>query len=369
MKHYFRIIALLVSLLLIFSVPFSILAETDSTSKNESSVQDTENTEQPESDENTSSDATSSEDTSSAETPSEDVPPQDTPNIEPSVPDYVLNPDLLLGTKEEGIVFPEGIDFRSLTLQAGLKNYNFSEGLKYWASINDKKPSETVMIMSEGENSFLTPYQLESGDGIMSAPFYCENIIPGQAMVVVYDWSGPEAFTVTLEQYDSSGTSVLSSGFGKTIYKAKNDQEWNTNATKPIHPVRISDDGYNAMSFLVKIEIHNPSFDIKIDNLRIGYSNANGVIYDINGNEIKGEARTSNQSEAPVAEFKPPITDDRNTTDQALSRGGDNEDLINIFIVLGTIALCVILMLVPSAIVKAAKKRKMSEDTNKIDDI
>lgn len=376
MKHYFKIITILLSLLFVFSVSFLVFAEptdnqtsqpTENTEQTESDASDTSsdnNTSSDTSSDNASSDNASSDNASSDGTTSEKPSVDDTPIRDPAVPEYVYNEKLLLGTKEQGIILPENLKIYDVPLQNGLQNYNFTDGLKFWASINAKKPADAVMVMIDGENSFLMPNQLESGDGIISAPFFCENIIPGQAVVIIYDWSGSADFKITLEQYDSSGASVVSSGFGKSLYEAKNDQEWNTSVTKPIHPIRLSDDGYNAILFNVKIEIYNPTFDLKIDNLRIGYSNANGIIYDINGNEIKGEARTSNQAEAPLVEFKPPITDERNNTDQALERGGDNENLINIFIVLCTIALCIILSLLPSAIVKAVKKRKMAENLN-----
>ena len=416
MKHFYKLIAFLLLFLFAFSLAFSTIAEEISSSNNQNTSQHTESTESTEnesnntpstdtssdntssdstssdstssdntssdntssentssdntSSDNTSSDNTSSDSTSSDNPPTDQTPPDNTSSGEPSLPEDIYNPDALLGTKEEGIILSDGLSIWSIPIQSGLNNYNFSDGLKAWASINDKKPSEVISVVVDGENSYISSKKPEIIDGVptisgtnglMTPQFTCENIIPGQAAVVVFDWSGSKDFNIKLEQYDTLGLSLVSSGFGKTIYTAQNDQEWNTTATVPIHPVRISVDGYEKVVFILKIEIYNQEADIKIDNIRIGYSNSNGIIYDINGNEIVGEKRTSSSAEAPAVVFKPPTTNDSNTLTEAFERAGGNQDIVKIFVVLGTIALCVILALGPSAIVKASQKHKSKE--------
>ena len=414
MKHIYRLIALLLSLLLVFSITLSTLAEPGASSDNTTS-QPNESSDQTQS-ENTSSDDTSSDDTSSDNTSSDDTSSDNTSsedassdntssdntssentssdntssdstssdgtssdntssdntsseNTPPPLTEEEL--DRLYGTKEDGYILPEGLTMWSVELQSSLKNSGFTEGLRYWLSLNGGKPSESVTIVQNGENTYLTANKNSSGDtiGIVSMRFSYKNIVPGQAPVVIYDWAGSNDFTVKLEQRDLSFLYLVSSGFGQSLYTAKNEEEWNTSVTKPLYPVRFSENGYYNINFIVKIEIHNPSADIKLDNLRIGFINANGIVYDVNGNEIKGERRTTNEAEPPPVEYIPPVsqntTTSSNTTssgsnvvEQVIQRGGDNENLINTFIILGTIAACLILALVPSAIVKAAKKAK-----------
>ena len=185
--------------------------------------------------------------------------------------------DRLFGTREDGLIIPEGLTMWSVATQKTFKNPGFTEGLRYWISLNDKKPSENVSIVKEGENSYLTANKdatQSDTTGIISVRFTYKNIVPGQAVVVIYDWAGSQDFTVKLEQRDLAGLHLVSSGFGPALYTAKNDQEWNTSVTKPVYPVRYSDNGYYNINFVVTILIHNPEADIKLDNLRIGFLNA-----------------------------------------------------------------------------------------------
>lgn len=413
MKHFYKLIALLLLLLFVFTITLSTLAEpgsspdTTTSQENESSDQtqsentssddtSSDNTSSDEtssdntSSDDTSSDNTSSEDTSSDNTSSEDTSSDNTSsdgtssegtssdntssdntsseNTPPPLTEEEL--DRLYGTKEDGYILPEGLTMWSVELQSSFKNSGFTEGLRYWISLNDSKPSENVTVVKSGENTYISANKNSSGDtiGIVSMRFSYKNIVPGQAPVVIYDWAGSNDFIVKLEQRDLSFLYLVSSGFGQSLYTAKNNSEWNTSVTKPLYPVRYSENGYYNINFVVKIEIHNPNADIKLDNLRIGFINANGIVYDVNGNEIKGERRATNEPEPPPVEYIPPISQNttsngnnsnsENVVEQVIQRGGDNDDLINTFIILGTIAVCLILALVPSAIVKAAKKRK-----------
>ncbi len=418
MKHIYKLIALLLLLLLVFSITLSPLAEPGTSSDNTTS-QENESSDQTQSEntpsndtssDNTSSDDTSSDNTSSDDTSSDNTSSEDTSsdntssdntssddtssdntssdntssdgtssdntssdntsseNTPPPLTEEEL--DRLYGTKEDGYILPEGLTMWSVELQSALKNSGFTEGLRYWLSLNGGKPSENVTIVQNGENTYLTANKNSSGDtiGIVSMRFSYKNIVPGQAPVVIYDWAGSNDFTVKLEQRDLAFLYLVSSGFGQSLYTAKNDEEWNTSVTKPLYPVRFSENGYYNINFIVKIEIHNPNADIKLDNLRIGFINANGIVYDVNGNEIKGERRATNEAEPPPVEYIPPVsqntttssnsTSSGNAVEQVIQRGGDNDELINTFIILGTIAICLILALVPSAIVKAAKKNK-----------
>ena len=409
MKLFYKLIAVLLLFLLIFSVTLSTLAEpdtsTDSTASqpgesadqtvssdtpsNDASSEDnsSDNTSLDDtSSNNTSSGDTSSDDTSSGDTSSEDTSSGDTSSDETSSGDTSSedNPtedvpppltedelDQLYGTRADGLILPEGLTMWSVDLQPSFKNSGFTEGLRYWISLNENKPSENVTVVKEGENEYLASNKSASGEtiGIVSVRFSYKNLLPGKAPVVIYDWAGSRDFTVKLEQRDLGMLYLVSSGFGQALYTAKNEEEWNTSVTKPLYLIRFAENGYYDINFIVKIEIHNPEADIKLDNLRIGFINANGIVYDINGNEIKGERRATSEAEPPPVEYIPPVADETtssnvtsgsnaNVVQQVIQRGGDNEELINTFIILGTIAICLILALVPSAIVKAAKKAK-----------
>lgn len=416
MKYFYKLIAVLLLLLLTFSITLSTLAEPDNSTDNTAS-QPTESTDQTESNDttsndtssdnnsssdvssdevssddtssdgtssdNTGSDNTSSEDTSSDSTSSEDTSSDNTSsdntsseNTPPPLTEEEL--DRLYGTKEDGLILPEGSTIWSVKTQTSLKNSGFTDGLRYWISLNNNKPSENVSIMKSGENFYISTNKSASGDtiGIISVRFSYKNLVPGKSPVVIYDWAGSNEFTVKLEQQDLTTSYLVSSGFGQSLYTAKNENEWNTCVTKPIYPIRNAENGYYNIKFFVKIEINNPNADIKLDNLRIGFINANGIVYDINGNEIKGEKRATNEAEPPPVEYIPPVSQNNvssgtssnndNVVQQVIQRGGDNEELINTFIILGTIAACLILALVPSAIVNAAKNKKANTNSKPI---
>ena len=275
----------------------------------------------------------------------------------------------IYGTVEKGITFAEGYGINDIAPLPGFMNGDFSAGLKFWGGLNNKQPTDIVSIETAGENKYLSFKQVSAGDGVFTLRFACNKLIPGKPAVLVYDWSGPLNFYVSLEQRDSNTVTLLSSGLGKSLYEAKSENEWNTGVTEPIHPVRIPIDGYYQLFFSVKIEIVEPEENIKIDNIRLAYTNENNVIYDLDGNEIKGEVRTEDEAEEPTdvyAENDTSVSETKNTqgNDAAFDSGGDNEELIKTFTVIGALALGTILAVVPSLIVKAARAKNDNDKKN-----
>ena len=124
-----------------------------------------------------------------------------------------------------------------------------------------------------------------------------DKVFQGKQLVVLYDWLGDENFDIEFIQWDGKTTfRTISSGIGKTVYEAKNENEWNTTATSPLNTLFHSDRGFY---FTVRIKLLNmlPS-TARLDNFRVALVNANGVLYDLEGNEIKGVARKANDKEA-----------------------------------------------------------------------
>lgn len=271
------------------------------------------------------------------------------------------------GTPEAGITFADGYTVNDVASLPGFMNGDFSLGLKFWGGLNNKAPGDFVSVSALGENKYLEFKETAAaGDGLTTLRFSAAKLLAGKPIVLVYDCSMPTQVNASLVQWDINRTKTLSSGVWKVLYEAKNETEWNTVVTKPIYPVMVPDGGYYELYFFIKLSLTAPAAGIKIDNLRLAYTNENEVIYDPDGNEIKGEARNESDAEEPTEVYDP--SDRQNTDPQAQldinqdEQGGDNEELIHTIIIVGTIALAAVLAIAPSIIVKAVRSKK---DKNK----
>ncbi len=269
------------------------------------------------------------------------------------------------GSVDSGITFAEGNGINDIAYLQGFMNGDFSYGLKFWGGLNNKAPSDFVAVSSSGENKYLEFKETAtSGDGLTTLRFSAAKLLAGKPVVLVYDCNMPSQVEASLVQWDINRTQLLSSGEWKLLYEAKNENEWNTVVTKPIYPVMVPEGGYYELYFFIELRLITPLQGVKIDNIRLAYTNENEVIYDPDGNEIKGESRSEDVAEEPGVIYDPSAN--RNTASELQSQtnqdeqGGDNEDLIRILIIVGTAALAVVLAVGPSIVVKAVRSKKNS---------
>ncbi|MBP3706866.1 MAG: hypothetical protein J6J13_06455, partial [Clostridia bacterium] len=191
--------------------------------------------------------------------------------------------------------------FDSFKSTSEFNNGSFNEGFRYWARIGGGYPADFADLIETGENKCIQLNLQTTDDAITTVKFRILNdkVFSGKQLVVIYDWSGDRNFDVELTQWDKNRSLLISSGIGKSVYEAKNDTEWNTTATAVLNPLFHSDEGFY---FTVKIKLLDiiPS-TAKIDNIRIALANNNGVLYDLDGNEIEGVARKADATEVETA--------------------------------------------------------------------
>lgn len=205
------------------------------------------------------------------------------------------------GTEAKGILTSKTENYTEIPATEEFINGSFSQGFRYWARTGDGYPSDLATLIESGENKYIQLNLRSNEEFITTTKFRILNdkVFSGKELVVIYDWLGDRNFDIELTQWDSTGSLLVSSGFGKPVYEAKNDGEWNTTATSPLNPLYHSDEGFY---FTVKIKLLDtlPTTTM-IDNIRIALVNSNGVLYDLEGNEIKGVARKADSAEVETA--------------------------------------------------------------------
>lgn len=205
------------------------------------------------------------------------------------------------GTEKKGIHTTKTSNYSAIPATETFVNGSFTEGFRYWARTGDGYPSDLAEIVETGENKYLKLNLRTNEEVITTTKFrvFNANVYSGRNLVVIYDWVGDRNFDVELTQWDSTGSLLVSSGFGKAVYEAKNENEWNTAATAPLNALYHSEEGFY---FTVKIKLLDSlPTESKIDNIRVALVNSNGVLYDLEGNEIKGVARKAGAAEVETA--------------------------------------------------------------------
>lgn len=205
------------------------------------------------------------------------------------------------GTEKKGIYTTKTSNYSAIPATEELLNGSFTQGFRYWARTGDGYPSDLATIVETGENKYLKLNLRTNEEVITTTKFrvFNANVYSGKNLVVIYDWLGDRNFDIELTQWDSTGSLLVSSGFGKTVYEAKNKNEWNTTATAPLNVLYHSDEGFY---FTVKIKLLDTlPTETMIDNIRVALVNSNGVLYDLDGNEIKGVARKAGAAEVETA--------------------------------------------------------------------
>lgn len=268
------------------------------------------------------------------------------------------------GTEKKGIHTTKTSNYSAIPATETFINGSFTQGFRYWARTGDGYPSDLAKIIEAGENKYVKLNLRTNEEVITTTKFRIlnANVYSGRNLVVIYDWLGDRNFDVELTQWDSTGSLLVSSGFGKTVYEAKNENEWNTSSTAPLNALYHSDEGFY---FTVKIKLLDTlPTETMIDNIRIALVNSNGVLYDLEGNEIKGVARKAGAAEAETAivtkteKVKVGTTTIENSV-------VDTTTIIILCSVCGgalcVIAVAVVLMLYSSKQAEAAKTSKISE--------
>ena len=201
------------------------------------------------------------------------------------------------GTEFEGIYTTKINNYTKIPATESFYNGSFSQGLRYWARTGDGYTSALATLMDAGENRYIKLNITSDEEMLTTTKFKVlnENVYSGRSLVVVYDWLGDQNFDVELTQWDSTGALLISSGFGKSLYKAKSNDEWNTAATAPLNVLYHSDEGFY---FTIKIRLLSTQpTEALIDNIRIALVSKSGILYDLEGNRIEGVSRKADVGE------------------------------------------------------------------------
>ena len=208
------------------------------------------------------------------------------------------------GTESDGITLPPTFRinlpgfYESCPGTSGFPNADFEQGLKYWMSNTDEKPSNNAKIVEENGNKFLRLSGDEAFDGIESARFVDSRVKVGDSLAIMYDWRADDpSFQIVLKQYLTEPGTIklqrLSMRTGVNVVEAYTDQEWNTTVTQvetnefPTSRVLEPENEAKAIYLSFLLEISNPSTVVDIDNLKLViYNKTTGKIKDLDGKEL-----------------------------------------------------------------------------------
>ena len=208
------------------------------------------------------------------------------------------------GTESGGITLPPSFKnnlpgfYENCPGTSGFPNADFEQGLKYWMSNTDEKPSNNAEIVEEDGNKFLRLSGDEAYDGIESARFVDSRVKVGDSLAIMYDWRADDpSFQIVLKQYLTEPGTIkvqrLSMRTGVNVVEAYTDQEWNTTVTQvetnefPTSRVLEPENETKTIYLSFLLEISNPSTVVDIDNLKLViYNKTTGKIKDLDGKEL-----------------------------------------------------------------------------------
>ena len=208
------------------------------------------------------------------------------------------------GTESGGITLPPSFKnnlpgfYENCPGTSGFPNADFEQGLKYWMSNTNEKPSNNAEIVEEDGNKFLRLSGDEAYDGIESVRFVDSRVKVGDSLAIMYDWrAGDPSFQIVLKQYLAEPNTIklqrLSMRTGVNVVEAYTDQEWNTTVTQvetnefPTSRVLEPENETKAIYLSFLLEISNPSAVVDIDNLKLViYNKTTGKIRDLDGKEL-----------------------------------------------------------------------------------
>lgn len=286
------------------------------------------------------------------------------------------------GTYEEGF-FSQKHQFQRVDPTPQLMNADFSEGFRYWSTRSGTKANENAKLITEGDNTFiqLTP----GGDyyGLTTALFICDQVKPGQKLVVMYDWRGAMDFQVYVAQWVDGVEVRMGRQVGKNLYEAQDETEWNVSVSNSEETVQESKEGNENLYFAIGIEATTiMDIDTCVDNVRLAIMDADGGYRDLEGNPIvfetgeeeeppeESEETSSETPQSQPQEDKPesskPAADGSSTTDSnaagTASDPADTEEKGAPWpLIIGIIAAVVVIAAV-IVVVLVMKKKKAPED-------
>lgn len=182
------------------------------------------------------------------------------------------------GTEASGIVGSNGQIWHNDATE-GPKNFDFSEGFKYWGTGAGPSPSTVSEIVTVDGKSALHLKPKKQYDGIQSTPFTLSDVSLGSKVSVAYDWKGEGEFALQLNQVDKGWIATYRDD--KIISEDING--WNTSVSTPTGQVEAEDDPSIPTTFSLVIQAADPDdyideCDIYITNIRLVTVSSDGQV-------------------------------------------------------------------------------------------
>ena len=214
-----------------------------------------------------------------------------------AAPSFVIKGN---GTEEQGIIPPTDnyyIYHTPYTESDGFPNADFQKGLMYWTQGQKDRAIDSVELVEEDGNKFVTFTAKDRHDGIYSIRFADSRVKVGDTLAVMYDWRGEDpAFQIALNQHimnkDESSVSMIrlsqDAGDVTNIKIASREGEWNTSMSNVNEVVKEPNLGNPTiyLSYIVQVK-NDITCNAQIDNLRVVvYNKDTGNIYDLDHKKL-----------------------------------------------------------------------------------
>ena len=314
---------------------------------------------------NTSSDNTSSDNTSSDNTSSGDTSSDNTSSGDTSSDNTSSEPDVDYGNEDNGLILGDG-EYLEFPATDGLMNGSFEQGFKYWTTPSGKSPSEVVNLIKTDVNTYVELKGSDTSDAIVTPRLTC-NVMPGQRLVLLYDWSGSDDFKIQLNQIIPRGQVVLAIR-GDKIVAGSEASEWRTSMCNVVFAVAPSYNSDGKLYYTVSLAPgENPESLTLIDNIRLGiYNRNNNHVYDIYGNLIYDVNNPDKRPVDPVVNSQKQSKEEREKMNAMNTDEGGDDAYTILTIVLSVIfavfGLAVMVFVVYKILKKSPTKKKEKVD-------
>lgn len=275
--------------------------------------------------------------------------------------------NLGFGTEAEGIT---GEDIWHNTYTEEPTNLDFSEGFKYWGTMDGASPATRGEIVEiDGEKCLhFTPKK--EGDSILTTPFLLKNLPEGTKITVCYDFKGEGAYSFRLNQIDKGWIAT----YPQPMVFPEDEDGWTTCVSTVVGQITAEDDPSVPATFLIGIETEDneeylKDADLYFKNIKVLIFAPDGSYKDLNGNSVTFEDPTaggdtsSNAGDAISDAFgddKSSKPSDTATTDEAAETEDDGGFPTWLIIVIAA-AVVVICAVVACVLIK---KKKSADKPN-----
>ena len=215
----------------------------------------------------------------------------------------------------ESGTYEKGIDVKSYAIYSldpvpEFKNGDFSEGFKFWGAMLEGGPSVNAKLVTRDGNTYMQLAPVREYGGVISLKFICNDFVPGDRAVVIYDWKGSDSHQVYLTQDIGNGLRI-GNGPDELIKEAADKDGWNTSITRVTGTVEAPSDGNENLVFYIGAQaLTNLSSDTCFDNIRLGRLGTDGKVFDLKGNEVGISEQVSKNTQSNGQKTQAQVSDE-----------------------------------------------------------